>query len=522
MKKKLLLTLVLSLVLTGCSGGIKTNVEFTDNYGDSYPIKTDKTLTVWCEFPSNALKGATNLNDLPLAQQLEKETGIHVEYIHPTDPTSNEEFNLMLASGELPDIIMSRWCQFSGGANKAVDDGYILPLNEIVEKYSPDFSAALDKYDARRFFSTDDGELFFYPGIWDYDAVNVSGFMLRKDWLDELGLEVPETMDEWEHVLREFKDKKGATAPFTSTFQQFYEGGFPGAYGIILGYYVDNGEIKTGYAEPQYKDLLETLIRWRDEGLFDKNFSTVDTATLTTNMLTGKSGATYGGQGAVMGGILGAATEKGFDLVAAPFPTLVKGEQNVLAKKNAQAYSQMGAAITTQCDDVELAARWLNYGYTNAGRLTYTFGIEGESYEMVDGKPVYTDYVMHNPDGIGVKNMLDRYTRSATTSGPFIKAYAYLQQYAQLPQQKQALELWSDIDADPAEIPPLYFTDEEQTVVSELHDALITYENEMFYKFINKSEPLENFDKYLETLEKLGNSQLLEIYNAAYQRYLKR
>ena len=305
MKKKLMLMLSAVLLLTSCSGGggSNANIEFTDNYGNSYPIQTDKTLTVWCEFPESALKGANNFNDLPLAKQLEKETGIHIEYIHPSDATG-ESFNLMLASGELPDIIMSRWCQFPGGGDKAVTDGYILPLNEIVKKYSPDFSAALDNYDARKYFSTDEGELFFYPGIWDYDAVNTSGFMLRKDWLDELGLEVPETIDEWEHVLREFKDKKGATAPFTSTFQPFYEGGFSGAYGFKLDFYIEDDEIKNGYAHPEYKTMLETIIRWRDEGLFDKNFSTMDQGTMITNMLTGKTGAIYGAQGSVMGNIM--------------------------------------------------------------------------------------------------------------------------------------------------------------------------------------------------------------------------
>ncbi len=523
MKKKLILALAAALLLTSCSGGggSKTNIEFTDNYGDSYPIQTDKTLTVWCEFPENALKGATDLNDLPLAKQLEKETGIHIEYIHPS-MNGSESFNLMLASGELPDIIMSRWCQFPGGGNKAVADGYILPLNEITEKYSPDFLEALDKYDARSFFSTDDGELFFYPGIWDYDAVNTAGFMLRKDWLDELGLEVPETIDEWEHVLREFKNKKGATAPFTSTFSAFYEGGFSGAYGFKLDFYIEDGKIKNGFAHPEYKTMLETIVRWRDEGLFDKNFSTMDSGTLKTNMLTGKTGATYGAQGSIMGGLMEAATEEGYDLVAAPFPTLKKGEVCTVAKKQKQSVAQMGAAITTHCKDVELAARWLNYGYTNAGRLAYAFGVEGESYEMVDGEPIYTDYVMNNPDGVGVKNMLDRYTRSATTSGPFIKAWGYLKQYAQLPQQQNALNVWSDLGDVPAEIPPLYFSDEEQSYVSEHLSSINTYQKEMFYKFINKTEPLENFDKYLETLEQLGNSEILRIYNAAYQRYLQR
>ena len=58
-----------------------------------------------------------------------------------------------------------------------------------------------------------------------------SGPILRKDWLDELGLEVPETIDEWENVLAQFKEKKGATAPLTILSSNF--GGCGCIYGRI-------------------------------------------------------------------------------------------------------------------------------------------------------------------------------------------------------------------------------------------------------------------------------------------------
>lgn len=514
--------IAVSVGLTGCGGGGKGgNAALTDKYGNTYPIETSDTLKVFCEFPENALKGARNMNDLPLGKQVEKETGIKIEYIHPSDNTG-ESFNLMLASGELPDIIMSRWCQFAGGGDKAVSDGYILELNEIVDKYCPDFKAALKKYNAEKYYSTDDGKLFFFPGLWNYESVNTSGFMLRKDWLDELGLAVPETIDEWETVLRAFKEKKGAVAPFSSTNQPFGEAGFSGAYGIKLDYYIDGGKVKNGYMEPEYKELLKKIISWRDEGLFDKNFTTADTGIITTNMLTGKSGATFGAQGSLMGNLMGAATEEGYDLIPAPFPTLKKGEKCNIAKKNTQSVAQMGGAITTQCKNVELAARWLNYGYTEQGHLTYAFGIEGESYTIENGEPIYTDLIKNNSEGISMKNMLDRYTRSATSSGSFIKDFGYLKQYAKLDCQQQALKIWSDQDGEGTEIPPLFFKDDEKEIMSKHLNALKTYQQEMFYKFINKEEPIENFDKYIKTLEGMGANDVLETYQRAYDRYLKR
>ena len=128
MKKIVVLLICVSVILAsfaGCkSSEVGKGYEITHNLGTEYPLKTGKTLTVWCEFPKNAMENAQNLNDLPLGKELEKQTGVHIEYMHPT---SDESFNLMLASGKLPDIIMYRWPTFAGGADKAINDGYTIP-----------------------------------------------------------------------------------------------------------------------------------------------------------------------------------------------------------------------------------------------------------------------------------------------------------------------------------------------------------------------------------------------------------
>ena len=347
--------------------------------------------------------------------------------------------------------------------------------------------------------------------------------ILRKDWLDELKLDVPETIDEWHTVLTAFKEKKGASAPLSPILQTFQDGNFTGAYGIKLNYYVDNGKVKNGYFEQSYKDFLELMVKWREEGLLDKNFSTLDGQTVSSNFLSGKTGAQFGSQGSTMGTYLNMAhDDKKFDVVAAPYPVMNKGEKCNVAKKNAQSSTQMGAAITTACKDVELAAKWLNYGYTQKGAYTYAFGIEGESYNIIDGYPTYTDLVMKNPDGATVKSMLDRYTRSATTSGPFIKDYRYLEQYAQYPQQRAALKIWSDYDGDGHELPPLFFDASEQAVISEKVNTVKTYQEEMLYKFISGEEPLSNFDKYIENMKGNGAQDILDAYQSAYDRYTKR
>ena len=53
--------------------------------------------------------------------------------------------------------------------------------------------------------------------------------------------------------------------------------------------------------------------------------------------------------------------------------------------------------------------------------MLYNFGIEGESYEMQDGKPVYTDLVLNNPDGLTANQALSEYSGLAVGNGPFVR-----------------------------------------------------------------------------------------------------
>lgn len=80
-------------------------------------------------------------------------------------------------------------------------------------------------------------------------------------------------------------------------------GGFIGAFGIKKGFYVEDGQIKFGAQEPEYKAFLSLFREWYAEGLIDKNLAAVDSETQDTNMTTGRSGAVSGmlGRGSVHG-----------------------------------------------------------------------------------------------------------------------------------------------------------------------------------------------------------------------------
>lgn len=534
------LFVALSLVgtlFTGCQSskkeqdkGTETNKETTTQGATTtYPLKTDVTLKYWMSLNSNA--NVTNMGDTPFFQELQKRTGVKMTFIHPPANQATESLNMMLASGELPDLIENDWYNFPGGPEKAIKDGYILKLNDVIEKNSPNLKGYLkSKPDVDKLVKTDNGSYYVYPFLRGDEVLTVFyGGMMRKDWLDELSLKAPTTIDEWYTVLKAFKEKKGSEAPLSFVMvpnndTPFINGdAIIGAYGISKTFYVDNGKVKFGPAQPEFKDFLNTMRKWYQEGLIDKNVATSDTKAVDANITNGKSGATFGYNGGTLGKYLTAMKEKDpkFDLVAVPYPTLKAGEKAKLGQKDF-AYSPNGSvAITTKCKNVDIAAKLLDYGYGAEGSTLYNFGIEGTSYKMENGKATYTDLVMKNPEKLSIAQAMSKYIR-ASSYGPFVQDKGYIEQYLQMPQQKNAVNVWGNTDAVKYKLPRVTPTPEESTQLAKIKNEVDTAVDEYMIKVILGADSVDNFDKYADKLKKMNIDKALEIYQTALDRFNKR
>ena len=502
-----ILALLVLTAVTGCNNA-KTGTS------------SDK-LTYWVELNSNAATTVSNYGDTPFAKELQKRIGVEIDYQHPPQGQAAEKFNIMIAMDNLPDIIEYHWADYPGGPGKAISAGLIRDISKELDK-APNFKKYLDEHpEIAKWVKTDNGEIFGFPFIRGDESLQVSaGLMLRKDWLDELGLDVPETIDEWEKVLTAFKEKKGASAPLIIQPYQFGWGAFCGAFGVMQGTYIDDGKIVCGSVEPGFKEFLTTMNRWYQMGLLDNNIAAVSSKTVDSNILNGLSGATAGSIGSGIGRWMQSAKEPDFELVAAPYPTLKKGDY----PEYGQAQSPVAygfVAISKSCKNVDLAYKLLDYGYSDEGHMLFNFGIEGESYTMQDGEPIYTDLITKNPDGLSMTAAMSLYMQSYDT-GAFVQDKRYMDQYATLPQQKQAWEIWGKTNAREHIIPFLYMDESEANEIAKLQTSVNTYQSEMLLKFIMGIEPIENYDSYVQEMNNRGLSKILDAQQRAYERYLKR
>lgn len=537
--------MVMSLVLTACSDNPNSGSNGNTNTGttngnanngkdgnassnggeaaskSTYPMETDESFSYWAPINGNLITFVTNLAEAPIGKAISEATGVEVKYIHPSEGQEVEQFNLMIASNELPDALEYNWTSYPGGPEKAIADGVIIPLNDLIDKHAPNLKKLLaSDPELDKMVKTDSGQYYAFPMVRNTEGVVFRGPILRKDWLDAAGLEVPVTVDDWYNVLKSFKEKNGAAAPFTAQYagRMNIQDAFYGAYRTSHDFYIDDdNKVRFGPMDPQFREVLALFRQWYIEGLIDKDFPIVDRKTLDKKILNSESGATVFLLGGGMGRWLESASEPGFDLVAAPYPVLKEGETPFTGQRDFKYNPKASAAVTSAAKNPELVVQWLDYAFSEEGSLMYNFGIEGESYTVENGVPTFTDLIMKN-EKYTSQQMLSQYT---IPNGPYqMHEQKSTNTYQQ---QNEAVKVWSNTEAAkhilPAFITP---TVDESKEVAKIMTEIGTYREEMFIKFIMGNESLDNYDSFVKQIESMGIQEVIRIYQDALDRYNNR
>lgn len=497
--------------------------EVVEETGVTYPAKEKVKLTIALREETNVSANAEHLGVTPFGEAWAEQTGVEIEVLS----LSADGMNLMFAGGELPDIVIMNSSNYPGGAAVGVADGVFVPLNDYMD-YAPDYQATLENNDdIRKAITSSDGDIMGFAGFMGDEYLTTSaGLVIRTDWLEELDMEIPKTADQLYEVLKAFKEEKGATVPFSAALGMikdvaFNHGCMTSPFGLVKAdFYQVDGKLHFGYAEPEYKEVLAFFNKLYNEGLLDPNFQTIDGNTVNANFMNGQSGVTIVAVGSGIGTYLSTMEGEEFDCVG--FGPLVANEGDVaMSTRRMNPYSGYGCYITSACENIEAAMNFLNYGYTEEGHMLFNFGIEGVSYEMVDGEPVYTELITNNPDGWTMAQALAQYCRGGSSFlAGFVQDKRYFEQYAGRPQQQQSVNTWIQSDAAKYAYPSVIIAEEDADEEAKLFGDIYTYFSEMQIKFITGEKSLDVFEsEYLATLEKMGIDRVLEIRQAALDEF---
>jgi len=331
MRKKVVATLLcLSLMigtLTGCgsnnktsepvSGGKESSVstdskesevvqEVDDNFNETgYPIVNEQiTLNVICCVGDDG--NFLDSDDMPVLQRLEEQTGIHTEWEFIKKSDWETKLNLIFASEEYPDIIFAP----SGKVDAetyGVDQGILVPLDELTEKYMPTYTEriAAEATDPTITLTASDGQKYSVGFLWSQDISTRSHFFINQGWMDELGLETPKNVEALTDVFRAFKtgdpNKNGVADEIPMTFdmnESDYNIGYLfNLFGLPLDseyykwIYLDNDKkVQFAPTKEEFRDCLEWLHQCYDEGLLDVETITQDGSMIQSKLTEGTVG----------------------------------------------------------------------------------------------------------------------------------------------------------------------------------------------------------------------------------------
>ena len=519
-----LLTVLLTAALFAGGGGATNNTASvsTSSGPFSYPVPGNPVLSYFGQFHVKVMNEYRSYADLPIIQYWFKETGVKLDFNTPPAGMETEQLNIMLASGDLTDVICYNLVGMRGGAQKLHDDGIIIKLTDKLGSMPYMMKYFNENPDVYRQVKDDEGEFYVIPFIAHTSAS--SGTMLRGDILEELKLAPPETIDEWEKVLVAMKAAYPRNSPYVGDFTMLRDSFLP-AFGLGRGYWMVDTAQKVRYTplDPGYRDFITLMNKWYNMNLIDQNFATIDGRAVDNAMSSGAGFSTYRAGSSGVGAYMYANRDNPkYDIIGVRQPAFTKGE----VIKYIRGYEFGGnpqVGISTKCKNVEAALRLYDFPFSPENYIKFNWGIEGESFIYVDGKPQYTDLILNNPQGLNIDTILSRYATTAI-KGPnmMVQDTDYLAQYYNIPAARKAMEQWLIRDNQYRSFPPVSYTSNESSTLARVMADVETYVQQMSFKFILGTEPLSNWNTFTATINRMGIDQAIKVQQDSVDRYNKR
>lgn len=535
----LLLTLMLAASMVSC-GNSSDNSSTGSNTGStaegesstaggepasteiSLPLADGESLSYFIALDANASIVVDDYNDNEFFQALEEKTGVHIDWMMNSSSDFVTNFNLMIASNQIPDMVYGVANYYSDGLDASIDDGYFMDLTDKVAEYMPNYqSLRLANPEVEINTKTDSGRLACVYAVYTEEQGPWYGMQMRKDWLDELGMEVPTTFDEWEAALTGFKDQLGAYAPLSLTFNGFdaMNGSMSAGYGVWATWQLDEtGKVNWGPSMDGWREYLTKMNDWFEKGLIDPDFMAQDAFMVDmTSVITGKTGAWTSMY--TMPSLYEASSED-TDMYIIPVTSPVVNEGDELHIRYRDVSYGATTSVSANCSNWELALHWLDYLFTEEGGMLANYGVEGDTYTLGDdGTPVFTDKVLNN----------ETYSFSQAQANFLMPPssvaclYDWTRELAAVPEKDiESYDVWSSAGQDWT-LPTLSLTQEESVERAAIMTDIETYAKENSTQFITGVLDIETgWDEYVSTIQGMNLARAIEITQAAYDRYLER
>ena len=531
------MVILMSFIVTSCGSGVSNEskgLESTAGTGENAtsqatePAAPDE-LRILSYFSAeyNNYSKESKYTDWPVLKEIEKKTNTKIIWEMYAGDVYATTVQTILASGSgLPDIIWN----VEEADNLLLNDVTIDLAPYIKGGKAPNLLKLFNDYpEAASFNSMDDGRIAAVPHYIDAVKDNVYSIGMKKEWLDKAQLQIPSTIDEFNNILIAFRDKdpngneKKDEIPFmTRRFDWFRY--FGPSFGIKSNnddwyfYADDKNKVYCTVATPEYKNYITWINMLYNEKLVNR--SALETPDAVGDIVAAMKDKTVGSILWNSYNVLpgwNEAYSNGFVNVLPP-----KGPGVAKVEASARSAASGSMVVTKASKNPDAAVRYIDFNYSEEGITLSGYGIENDSYKIVDGKKIMTDKLKTNttgnpdwymPEGYGIKTHMTVYEWD-----PWGQMVGWTET-----SYKDNAAIASLFTAKPFFWKNFRIINSERVIRDNMWTDVKTFIEENLLKFATGIRPLSEWDAFTtELADKYKVGEIIEGYiQPAYDRYLK-
>ena len=492
------------------------------------PLTEDEvTFTMWHDFVPPLAAYMDSMSENLSYATMEEISGVHMEFTDVSKESAATALSLLVASGDYPNI----WDGFAGyygqGIDTAIEAEIIYDLAEYKELLPNYFNLVDNNEQYAKETYTDEGAMGLGYCLNTKQVVE-SGLVMRKDWLDALGLDIPVTYDDFENVLTKMHDAYGGTL-WISYLGDDITKSFSSGFGITAfnqgneTYFEQiDGKVVFSPLEEGYLDYVTLMNKWYEKGIIYPDFvSGTGTTTCDADQMGSGTISMVSCPAGFIEQFYAVAADPDFELIAAGRPVQKEGDAihqgSTVVMTSTNGFS-IGTSISDSDPDFEILMKWLDYWYTPEGSDLANYGVEGVSYERdADGNVHFTDLMLNNPDGLAFNLCMNRYVLFV---GSFLNDNTRTSvNYNE--KQAESVAIWTEKCGDGSYVYPsaVSLSTEESDAFTSAYSDIATYVETQTLSFITGVTPLSEYENFCDTIRSMGINELIDIYQNALNRY---
>lgn len=460
---------------------------------------------------------SSSTGEFYMLNEFKKQTNVDVELqIYPYE-TATERLNLDLNSGDYADVIGGWTLTDSLILTQGVQQGVFIPLEDYFEEYCPNISAILDLPGVREKMTAPDGHIYTIPYVCDDTTVSFSPY-INSRWLKNVGMEMPTTTEEFEAVLKAFKEKDANgngnpndEIPFSADPNNKHIEAMAGWFGMPMdkvGIAIKDDKVAYGGVSKEYRQFLSWFNGLYNQGLIDTELFTQDSSTWEGKGNKDMYGVSIAYGSSEFSGQVQTEEKGEFDAL----PVLNADKGGIwLRDTNGFSVYRTQAVITNNAKHPEIICRWFDNAFElengigcSRGPVGVVVFKEGDGYRAIDNSTLPAD----QQEKVSWNNLWPQALPKYVPSG-----FKYIEDNP-LYDEKSAMEKLYEPNLTKEIIPSFWVSLENIDKYSDIATAISEYFTQKQAMFVTGELDVNDdatWNSYVDGLYSLGLEDYLEI-----------